>query len=305
MHMPGKAFAISIILMVHVLHMLAAPTPYPLDGIKSLYRKADKFFNLSHPTPETDLMALNLFGKVIEEAENTRSLEELLFQSYIKKGVLLDVKGSYTEALTAYAGALRCFRRHPDWNDSLLFKVYIYAGPDYYHLDNFDTAYSMLNKAELLTEKYPTLQERDRLYNALGALYYESGNYLQGRNYFNRALEIIRKEKPDDKTSTINFGNNIASCLYKLGAYRESLEMYRHLGQFGKYSDEIYLIYGQILYRPGRLYACNGPLPKGKPGESTRGFQRDGLYSIPDGKRGFSPILSRQVADEGSHRPPV
>ncbi|MDR3712956.1 MAG: CHAT domain-containing tetratricopeptide repeat protein [Puia sp.] len=242
--MPGKTFAISVLLLIHALGMRADPIPPP-DGIKTLYHKADQFFNLSHPTRETDLAALTLFSQVIEKAENSHSREDLLFQSYIKKGILLDIKGSYTEALSSYQGALQCFRRHPDWSDSLSFKVYIYAGSDYYHADNFDSAYSLLNKAEGIADKHPGLEERDRLYNALGALYYESGNYLQGRNYFNRAMEIIRKERPDDKTSINSFANNIASCLYKLGSYRESLEMYRRLGNSGKYSDEIDLNMGK------------------------------------------------------------
>ena len=218
------------LLVVQQLSLLAKPAISPSE-INALYVKANGYFNLSHPTASTDSEALSLFGKIIKESEKTHSNEEILFQSYTKKGILLDVKGNYAEALGAYSGALDCLRRHPYWNDSLYFKIYIYSGPDYYQLDNFDSAYAVLNRAELLADKHPGLPERDRLYNALGALYYESGNYLQGKNYFVRALEITRRERPQDKISAVNFENNIASCLYKMGDYRESLKMYRHLLQ--------------------------------------------------------------------------
>jgi CHAT domain-containing protein len=242
--MQAKAFVIAIILLVSNLQAQSRSILSPAE-INALYEKANTYFNLSHPTPATDSQALRLFSKIINELEKTQSRAIILFQSYIHKGVLLDVTRNYKEALGAYTGALGCLHRHPDWNDSLFFKVYIYAGPDYYQLEFFDSAYDMLNKAELLADKFPGLPERDRLYNALGALYYESGNYLQSKNYFARALEIIRKDRPGDKVSIINFENNIATCLYKLGAYRESLTIYNHLILFGQSSSQLYLNMGK------------------------------------------------------------
>ena len=301
--MPLRALLISIILFLLHLQMLAEPAlstsgskatpqvnskdPSP-DDIKALYEKADSFFILTHPTSTTDSQALSLFGTVITESEVVRShgTEDILFQSYIKKGVLLDIKGNYTEALDAYHGALRCKGRHPDWSDSLLFKVYIYAGPDHYQLDNFDSAYSMLNKAALLAEKYPGLTERDRLYNALGALYYESGNYLQGKNYFSKALEIIRKERPNDRVSIINFENNIASCLYKLGDYRESLKIYSHLLLFGQSSSQLYLNMGKsyvgLLDYSGALALYKKVKPDEVPGVYNEMAYAEFLKNEPD-----------------------
>src|SRR5450631_3218511 len=190
--MSGKALALSVFLIAQQCCLLAEPVLSPAE-INSLYKIANTFFSRSHPTPATDSAALSLFGKIIKESEKTHFAEDILFQSYTKKGILLDVKGDLTEALGAYAGALRCLHRHPDWSDSLFFRVYIFAGQDYYQEDNFDSAYHMLNLAESLADKFPVLPDKDRLYNALGALYYESGNYLQGKNYFGRALEIIRR----------------------------------------------------------------------------------------------------------------
>jgi CHAT domain-containing protein len=253
---PGKLLWITALLIIFQLRSPANPLPfYPLPhptgpthpaiAVKSLYKKATAFFSNPHPTAATDSMALLLFEQIISRAGTANFPDDLLFQSWLKKGVLLDVKGRYQEALNAYTGALGCLRRHPEWSDSLYFKIYIYSGPDYYQLDDFDSAWSLLNKAEELADRFHGLPEKDRLYNALGALYYESGNYLQARNYFSRALGIIRSERPNDKASDINFSNNIASCLYKLGAYRQSIDLYRLLIGNGIFSSQLYLNMGK------------------------------------------------------------
>jgi CHAT domain-containing protein len=246
---PRKTIWITALLIAVRLCCLAASPP--TSAIEELYRKANRLFNLSHPTAATDSMALSLFGEIIAAAGSRggqgfqTGTPDLLFQSWLKQGVLLDIKGRYRDALDAYTGALHCLSKHPDWSDSLYFKVYIYAGPDYYQLDQFDSAYSVLGKAEELAGRFHGLPEKDRLYNALGALYYEGGNYLQARDYFSRALGIIRQERPNDKASAINFNNNIASCLYKLGAYREAIGLYTQLIGQGIFSSQLYLNVGK------------------------------------------------------------
>ena len=249
MPIPGKPLWTTALLILLQLRSQAIPHPPgpvpPTSAVKSLYQKANGYFSLPHPTAVTDSMALLLFEKIISQAGSPNFPDDLLFQSWLKKGVLLDVKGRYREALNAYAGSLNCLRKHTEWSDSLYFKVYIYSGPDYYQLDNFDSAWSLLNKAEELTDRFHGLPEKDRLYNTLGALYYESGNYLQARNYFSRALDITRVERPNDKASDINFNNNIASCLYKLGAYRQSIDLYMQLIGKGIFSSQLYLNMGK------------------------------------------------------------
>lgn len=263
-----RAFVFLVVLLLYKLPLLANPALTPAE-LHNLFQQANKYFNLAHPTPSTDAKALDLYEQVIDAAESTRSTEAILFQSYINKGVLLDVRGSYPEALTAYQGALRCKARHADWSDSLLFKVYIYAGPDYYQLEILDSAYDMLNRAERLADKFPGLADRERLYNSLGALYFESGNYIQSKDYFARALDIVRKQRPDDVISTANFQNNIASCLYKLGEYRQSLNIYTDLVQSGHFSDKIY-------FNVGRSYVAIGNYP-----EAMTNYRKVNPASIP------------------------
>jgi CHAT domain-containing protein len=247
-----KAFLPLVVLLIYQLPLLAEQTLSPAE-ISRLFQQANKYFNLTHPTASTDSKALDLFDQVIVASEQSHNAETILFQSYINKGVLLDVQGQFAEALSAYQGALRCKGRNQSWSDSLLFKVYIYAGPDYYQLEILDSAYDMLNRAELLADKFPGLLDRERLYNSLGALYYESGNYIQSKDYFARALEIVHKQKPDDEISSANFKNNIASCLYKLGEYRQSLTIYTDLLQSGHSSDQIYFNVGRSFVAIGNI----------------------------------------------------
>jgi CHAT domain-containing protein len=226
---------------VFFTQMLAAPVP-PLEAE---FLEASHYFDLAHPTAATDSMALRLFSHIIARADAGHFPDDELLQCWLKKGVLLDIKGRYQEALDAYNGGFGCLHRHPEWSDSLYFRLYVYAGPDYYHLDNFDSAFFLLNKADDLADRFPGLREKDRLFNALGALYYESGNYLQARNYFSRALEVIRQERPNDRASVINFSNNIASCLYKLGEYQSSIEGYTRLIGNGIFSNQLYFNLGK------------------------------------------------------------
>jgi CHAT domain-containing protein len=237
----GKLLWTAALLTALFAHTLASPPSSP----QADYQKANYYFGLAHPTAATDSMALQLYTRIIATAGSAHFPDDLLFQCWLNKGVLLDVKNRYQEALGAYNGGLGCLRRHPEWSDSLYFRLYVYAGPDYYHLENFDSAYSLLNQADELAIRFPGLREKDRLYNALGALYYESGNYLQARNYFGRALDVIRQERPKDRASVINFSNNIASCLYKLGDYKASIDLYTGLIGNGIFSSQLYFNLGK------------------------------------------------------------
>lgn len=241
MPITGKFLWTAALLTAIFQHALALPRL----SLEVEYEKATRYFDLTRPTPATDSMALQLFSRIIARADADHFPDDRLFQCWLKKGVLLDIKGRYREALDTYNGGLGCLRRHPEWSDSLYFRIYVYAGPDYYHLDNFDSAYFLLNKADELALRFPGLHEKDRLYNSLGALYYESGNYFQARNYFGRALDVIRQERPADRASVINFSNNIASCLYKLGDYQASIDLYTRLIGNGIFSSQLYFNLGK------------------------------------------------------------
>jgi CHAT domain-containing protein len=216
----------------------------PLDSLLSLYHRSDALFRLTHSTPVSDSTALAGFGEVIHRLERTTAFpgkDTLLFQSWLKKGILLDSRADYLGAREAYS---RSFGFHPP-TDSLLFVTCVYAGANYYNLNHFDSANYFLTKAEsLAAHVHGQEDEMVRLYNTLGVLYYDNGNYQQGKNYFTRALEIVKNKKPFDTAFAAGLQTNIATSFYHLEQYDEALAIYKQLLNYHLFGNYIYINMG-------------------------------------------------------------
>ncbi|HEV3326815.1 MAG TPA: CHAT domain-containing tetratricopeptide repeat protein [Puia sp.] len=215
----------------------------PISRIASLYHKADSLFLLSNNTPVSDSVALAGFERVIAELQEmpaTAGKDTLLFESYLKKGILLDSKYDYSGAKTAYCRALSIHSQP----DSLTFVLHVYIGTSYYNLNNFDSARYFLLIAESRSGRFKDPEDNVRLYNTLGVLYFDNGNYGQGKNYFNQALGIVKDRKPFDTASAVSLETNIATCFYHLGLFRESLEIYHQILVYHSADDPIYLNMG-------------------------------------------------------------
>jgi len=215
----------------------------PISRIASLYHKADSLFLLSNNTPVSDSVALAGFERVIAELQGVPAnagKDTLLFESYLKKGILLDSKYDYSGAKTAYCRALS-FHSQPD---SLTFVLHVYIGTSYYNLNDFDSARYFLLDAESRGSRFKDPEDNVRLFNTLGVLYFDNGNYGQGKNYFNQALAIVKDRKPFDTASAVSLETNIATCFYHLGLFRESLEIYHQILVYHSADDPIYLNMG-------------------------------------------------------------
>jgi tetratricopeptide (TPR) repeat protein len=202
----------------------------PVEDPQQLYAKANRLFQLSNPTAITDSIALITFQQVIDQLESRQALHDtMLFFSWLKKGILLDVKNNFPEAKAAYLKARAIKKQNAAWSDSLLYDVSVYTGSVYYRMNNFDSASYFLLQAEALSQQFPGVKEKERLYNELGALYFENGNYLQCKNYFTHALELINNSHSADMGVITNIENNIAISYYKLGLYRQALSIYQKI----------------------------------------------------------------------------
>jgi CHAT domain-containing protein len=215
----------------------------PLARITSLYRQADSLFRLANNTPATDSQALADFQQVIGELAKIpdgSGKDTLLSGSYLKKGILLDSKYDFAGAKSAYCQALNCH-----WlSDSLTYVTHIYTGACYYNLNDFDSARYFLLSAESSASRYKDPDDEVRLYNTLGVLYYDNGNYEQGKNYFDRALDIVKGRRPFDTVSATSLETNIATSYYHLGLFRESLDIYHQILAWHSSDDPIYLNMG-------------------------------------------------------------
>jgi CHAT domain-containing protein len=218
----------------------AQPTPAAL----ALYKKAHRLFHLSNPTDATDSLAMAAYQQVIALGERTGEIpDSMLFYAYLNTGILLDVQTSYASAIQAYLQAQHIKQQHPQWSDSLLYEVAEHTGSAYYHLNNFDSASYFLLQAEALAQRFPGIP-KERLYNDLGVLYYENGNYLQSRNYFTQALDIISKKPVKDDPWVPNIENNMAAASYKLGQYQQAIAIYKTICSQKRFTSQIFLNLG-------------------------------------------------------------
>ena len=257
--MPGKLISfLTAFLLLALLN--TANTGDPVT-VQDTYLKADLLFNSSNPTVETDSLAMAGFDAVIARLEKypDRHLDSFLFQSYLSKGILLDVKAKNAEAKNIYLKAAAMPKKNALLSDSLLFRVFVYVGSNYFNLNNFDSANYFLIKAEDLTRRFPRVPEKERLYNTLGALNYVNGNYLQSRNYFNQALELILHKPSYDTVFALGLQANIATSSYKLGNYTEALAMYNTII---KEKIPAGYIYNGIYMNMGKAYLAVKKYPE-------------------------------------------
>lgn len=234
-------FALLALLLLATLNFGSPGTP--LSEILALYHKANTFYSLPNTTPVTDSQALAGFERVISELAkhpDLRDIDTLLFQSWLKKGVLLEVRSNYPGAKEAYCKALSFHKE----DDSLAFVACVYAGTSYYNLNNFDSASYFLLRAESRADRFHDPDDEVRLYNTLGVLYYDNGNYQQCKNYFTRAFDIVKSKQPFDTSSAVSLQTNIATSFYHLGLFSESLAIYNKILSYRIFPDHIYLNMG-------------------------------------------------------------
>jgi len=200
----------------------------PVARTLALYRRVDHYFRFGHNTPATDSAAIADYDAVIRLLPGLPDFKEkdtVLVHSWLNMGMLLDGDGDYFRAIAAYS---KMMDLHPQ-KDSLGFVVMVLAGGAYYNLNNFDSAAYFLREADGLPASYRNGDSEVRLYNTLGVLYHDNGNYQLGVNYFNRALRVLESKKPLDTISAVNLQTNIATSFYRLGQYGEALSLYKKI----------------------------------------------------------------------------
>ncbi|MDX5478651.1 MAG: tetratricopeptide repeat protein, partial [Cyclobacteriaceae bacterium] len=130
-------------------------------------------------------------------------------------------------------------------SDTLYFATNLFLGETYYLLSQADSSIYFLQNAEKLLSKNPSRTESSRLFNSLGVTYFESGNYTQSINYFNKAKNLTVGDKSFDdlepyyQYALFSFLNNIGSSLLQLNQLDSALSIYRDLEQSGLNKDQV------------------------------------------------------------------
>ena len=254
--MSGKA-AWFIIVFPLLLSFHGNHPPELANELTGEYQKADKLYRDQNANESTYATALNLFQSLLSKLEhgaNFPGSDTLLFQTYLKKGVLLEIlQKNYKEASQCYRMAISVQKRNPDISEEYLFTALTYAGSCYYNLNNFDSANYYLGLAQELISRTPQLPDKEFVFNTLGALYYDNGNYQQSRNYFGQALDIIQARKHFDIAAAVSIETNIATSLYRLDQYDEAIRIYKKLLKYHKYTDFINMNLGRAFAAKGRF----------------------------------------------------
>ncbi|MBL0232644.1 MAG: CHAT domain-containing protein [Chitinophagaceae bacterium] len=208
------------------------------------FQEAEKISDLAGEDPamqkKSDLLyqkALNQFRSIFPIAER-QSKDSILFLAHIRAGYIQFIFDSSSGAKKDFLQAFIIKEKNTGIPDSLLFTPLVYTGGIFYANNDLDSAMLFFNQAETLAKllrKPPA--DIQRLYNRLGVIYYETGNYRQAKIYFEMALSLT----PATETSLIaNYRINIASLLVKLDELDQARILYEGLLPLKLYSNEIY-----------------------------------------------------------------
>lgn len=198
------------------------------QSFQQLYNEAEKLFNGS-ATDSTDSVALRYYDEIKGHFKADSSNALLLYNCYERSGILKQgLAFTSQQVLQDYYAALQ-LKKTFHLNDSILFRLLLSAGNVHYMNGLFDSSVYYFSWAEKIIQQYPSAGLAGDLYNSLGALYTEAGDYIQSGNYFTKALELTIKNRPDLKEAIFAMSANIASSV-KLSGYLDSaLQLYKKL----------------------------------------------------------------------------
>jgi tetratricopeptide (TPR) repeat protein len=225
--------------------------------IRSLYGAADSLYAAAQraatavPYDEEKEVALNRsalqqFGKLLERLPE--GFDSLRFHLHFKLGELEHYFERHPAALKQYYQAISLKTKVPALPDSFLFKPLLYAGILHYNAGRFDSALAYYRKAEAVQLRWNNrLSEAERLYNNLGALHFETGDFRQARNYFAKAAELLPAGHPYFTDLRVSYAINQASAHTMLEEYEAALAIYQDIGRYGRHTAE-------MTHNIGRIY---------------------------------------------------
>ena len=222
-----------------------------------LVHEADEFSSKQN-TNDADLGQQEKFNRnalvIFKELIDKKSAigDSLLLQCYIKAGTLFDFFDSVTSAKKCYLSAIALKEKLPQIQDSFFFKPFLFTGGTYYNQNQFDSAIYFYKKAEQINSGYSKpLEEAGRLYNRLGAMNYETGNYRLANNYFQKAVTLLSPKNSSYDFFIVTYKMNMASILIKLEEFNAADTLLRSILPYKAHLDEINHNIGIVHLRKG------------------------------------------------------
>ena len=247
-----KKFVLSVFLFVLLLFCFPQNAVRHKDpALLDAYNDANKLFNQAEKlllqsedneifiplAEDKNRKALALFLDLIPKISKEGN-DSLSFFANLKAALIFHYFDSLPAAKQLYLQSLQ-YQNRLKIADSLFFKPALFTGSIYYSESNLDSATWYLKYAEQINDyNGGDLSETQRLYNILGAIYYQTGNYSQAVKYFEKAIAVLSEKKPKEKSLLVNYKINIGITFLKLEQFDKARSIYEDLLKENIYSTE-------------------------------------------------------------------
>ncbi|HUQ66201.1 MAG TPA: CHAT domain-containing protein [Flavitalea sp.] len=215
-----------------------------------LFREAEKLYYANTSKNINDSIALSTYLKVI--ALHPAEADSILWVSNFKAGIYFQRAGRFNDAIPYFKKAISLYGKVPSITENLLYLPEFYLGDSYYSLSMLDSAVYYYKSAEDIANRHPETEGIQRLYNTLGAINYESGDYLQSKIFFEKALQLSAGKLRDNDPLVVNFKKNLALSLRQLREYDKAMSILNQLLTYNLNRDEILHNIGSIYIEQGK-----------------------------------------------------
>jgi CHAT domain-containing protein len=200
--------------------------------------QANLLYLSDSPSATDDSLAIILYEQVLDLAPDPLEAESYI-QATERLGNLYQAYGKVEEAVGAYRKGFTIQRAY-QLQDTLLYNHHLYLGEALFGLSKLDSSLFHLQQAEKLQSEILESAEPERLNNALGVYFFETGNYIRSIAYFEKAESYLQSQDGEyEKYARYSFLSNRASALYHLEQYDSAQSIYSNLLELGINMDQI------------------------------------------------------------------
>ena len=213
-------------------------------------RRATQLYFLPAPTELDDRDAIRLFEEALDHTPDQKELKEFIGAAE-HLGNLLLTYGQPSKAINRYRQGITWARayRQPD---SLVYNHHLFLGEALFSQSKLDSSLLHLQEAERLQNLLRGRGEPERLYNALGVYFFETGNYIRSIAYFDKAESYLTGDQPElELYARYSFRSNKDSALYHLGEFDSAQRIYSQLLNFKINEDQIRINLGNTYLQEG------------------------------------------------------
>ena len=226
-----------ILYIVILLAVVESPSGQDSSRYIALFKRAEHLYYDDNTTDTKDSIALATYLKVISLHQGKP--DSILWVSNFKTGIYLQTAGKFNEAIPYFKTAISLYGKIPAITEDHFYQPNLYLGNSYYSVSMLDSAVYYYKQAENIAERYPKVEGIERLYNTLGAVNYESGDYLQSKIYFEKALQLASRQMNSSDPLVVNYKNNLASSYRQLKDFEKAMTIFEELLKYNVNRDEI------------------------------------------------------------------